>query len=269
MKKLPLLFLLLIATQFAWSQCTPASIPDSVALDIIPLPYVDTIAGSGIMDTVCVNTPFETVITLKASGDVTLPGIPLPVNVQGITLATEGAIANLPEGLTYECNPPNCDFAEGQVGCVLIKGTVTDESEVGVYDLKITGTVKSFLSVELTFPSEDLAAIPGNFFLHVNPEGSENCTLANNRSLTEIEDLTLTPNPLSNYAVLTINTTKAGYYQFNMVNLLGQQVRNQKIRLIEGKNEIEIDGTELANGAYLYSLTDGKNVASGKMMVKK
>lgn len=127
---------------------------------IYPLPYQDGVPGSGITDTALVNVPFETVFQIQAPSEFTFNGVTLPVI--SFSLATTGAIAGLPPGLTYACNPPNCVFNALTPACVSIYG-VTDQA--GIYDLEITGTLVSILPIPVSFP--DPAIFPGNYYLHV------------------------------------------------------------------------------------------------------
>ncbi|MBK7303479.1 MAG: hypothetical protein IPI90_09535 [Saprospiraceae bacterium] len=58
---------------------------------------------------------FEFNLTVKISDTVTIPGVPIPVNLNNAKIATKDAISGLPKGITYECNPPDCVFLKTQL----------------------------------------------------------------------------------------------------------------------------------------------------------
>ena len=105
-----------------------ACLPDSMYIDssgfVFPLPY-DSLNNpmGGIDKEACINQEFEFTWTLKVPDTVLFPGIPIPIPVDYFRIDTIGAISNLPSGLTYKCNPPNCLFDAGSLGCVIIQGT--------------------------------------------------------------------------------------------------------------------------------------------------
>jgi len=56
---------------------------------------------------------------------------------------------------------------------------------------------------------------------------------------------------------------------FTVTNLLGKVVTTQKLAGNRGVNEVNFDAANVPNGVYLYTITDGKNVISKKLVVNK
>lgn len=141
--------------------CTPLN-PFPAGQFIVPLPYTEANPEQGIQDTAYVNVPYVTNFYFKIPTTVTLNGVTLPVT--NFSIPTTGAFQNLPAGLTYFCNPPNCVFAAEQSGCVQLSGTLSP-AQVDVYDLFISGTLNSILPIPLVLPAPGI--VEGNYYLHV------------------------------------------------------------------------------------------------------
>ncbi len=266
MKKILLLLIFAmttLATGFA-QDCMPAqNLPDSL-VGVVPLPFdPETNPMGGINDTACVNEDFEFVFTLVIPEVFTLSGVSLPLN--SIDLATEGAITNLPNGIDYACNPPNCVFPKDTSGCVVLYGVVNDTT--GIYDLQIAGTVRTALfDLPLTFPNA--AVFPGNYFLHVKPEGQ--CVSSSAGDLADLGVSTkVRPNPFSSFTQIVVNTPISGDFDLIVTNLLGRKVHRQRINLFEGENTIDFDGSQLASGIYIYTISNSERQLSNKMILNR
>ncbi|HMO38699.1 MAG TPA: T9SS type A sorting domain-containing protein [Saprospiraceae bacterium] len=266
MKKILLLLCLGVAmwnTALAQT-CEPAqNLPDSL-VGVIPFPFDATLNPTGgINDTACVNEPFEFVFTLVVPDIFELGGVSLPL--RSINLSAQGAISNLPNGITYACDPPNCIFPADTSGCVVLYGTVMDTA--GIYDLQIAGVVSTvFIDLPLSFPDPNI--FPGNYFLHVREQGQ--CTPSNTRDLGSLGvSATVQPNPFNGFAQIVINTPLGGDFDFIVSDLLGRRVARQRVHLINGENTIPFDGGHLAPGVYIYTLSDGQRQLSGKMVAAR
>ncbi|MBK7873285.1 MAG: T9SS type A sorting domain-containing protein [Saprospiraceae bacterium] len=240
--------------------CTPdRTLPDSVV--IFPLPFSETNPMGGINDTACIGEPFEFAVTVNVPATFASPFGTVPIN--SIDMATDGAIRKIPVGIDYVCNPPNCIFPKDSSGCILLFGTVNDTA--GVYDVAIDFVIQSVIAFPISFPNPSL--FPGNYYLHVKPNGE--CVT----STDDLADLGVStkvrPNPFSGFAQIVINTPISGNFDFTVTDLLGRKIRRERVNLIVGENTIDFDGSELAAGVYIYTLSDGERQLSDKMIVQK
>lgn len=262
-----LLILILILAGFATAgaqNCEPdKTLPDSVI--VFPLPYQDSVAGTGIMDTACVNTDFQTVIQFKIPESFNFNGTAIPLN--SVDLAAEGAVLGVPAGFDYVCNPPNCVFKKDSVGCIVLFGNAQPGSEA-VYDLKVSVTIRSLIDVPYVLP--DGQVVTGNYYLHVKPEGSANCSVVGTTDLLQdYINLSNVPNPFADYTEIRVASQLSGDFSFEVYNLLGQQVQRRVVRLYEGPNYIPFDGSNLSAGMYQYVLRNRQGMVSGKMMINR
>ena len=266
-KKILLPIIVLVSTNFfAQGQtCIPnAEQPDSVVVD--PLPFTQDNPMSGITDTACANMYFETVLQLNLPESVVVAGNEL--GLAGATMETEGAITNLPASLAYICNPPNCEFSSTENGCLVIYGTPTDE-EIGQHDL-ILSTVLNLTIANLPFDLPDGTLVQGNYYLHVQEEGSPNCFMTALPEVVENAfDLRIQPNPLSDYAAVFVNLPQADDYTFTVYNTLGNIVKQEQQQLQAGENYFHFDGSDLPVGMFIFTLQNETQAASGRLLIQR
>lgn len=130
MKKIiPFLVLLALGLQ-ASSQCTPDN-----SLQLVGLYPPDSLLP-------CVEEGeyFDEVIQFKNFSSIDGAAIGFPGFVFTVNWIRVDSIRNLPAGLSYTCNDPNCQYTTGEVGCVNVTGTTT--APPGEYNLGFYATVE-------------------------------------------------------------------------------------------------------------------------------
>jgi len=240
--------------------CTPdPNVPDDAP--IFPEPYDpdNPDPNDGITDTACINEFFDFTQTVNLPPDFS--GLPIDSLV-----IPENGVTNLPAGVGYDCEPPSCTFLPDVLGCIYLNGTPT---ETGVFDLEVL--VKIHITgqpdpIDFTFPNFQF---PGNFFLHVRPEGDPNCETSSTSELAREISFTAQPNPTSGYALLQVESLRSGEYQLLLTDLLGRAVLQRKVQLLEGANTIELAGGHLPAGMYQVSISDGRSAVSQKLIIAK
>jgi hypothetical protein len=263
---LPLFFLLLGGTFLAAQvSCDPDTmLADTVPVD--PFPYTDDNPLGGITDTACVGQPFATVFQINLPTEIEFNGTVL--ELFGAAIPPSNAILNLPASMSYACNPEPCEFTSGEVGCLVVYGEATAE-DVGVHDLKISVTLDIGIPLAQQLPNPALA--PGNYYLHVKPEGSENCTVVSDvPEITENGfDLRVMPNPLSDYAEVRVVIPAADDYQLTIFNALGAAVQQRTLALPAGESYFGLDASQLPAGLYVFTLHNNEQAASGRLLIQR
>lgn len=252
--------------------------PDTTGLPedflISPLPYVAETNPTGGIDTAAiVGQPFEFVLNFATPATFEVAGVGT-FDVTAIELATEGALSNLPASMDYACNPPNCVFEKDSIGCVVVFGTpMMDEAGDGstVYDIGVTTLVRTTLvNVPFTFPN---TLFPGNYFLCVKATAeTPDCEflLAANNDLSErVARMYNRPNPTSGFTEIVIESMESGRFLLTVSDMLGRQLHYQPIDVIAGTNQFNFDASHLAEGMYIYTLSDGRARTSQKMMIRR
>lgn len=263
-------FFFISGISVAFSQsCDPNQMYVDSTFGVYPSPYDSTTMMGGIQDTACINQYFATELTVVIPDEIDLPNPPITVALNSITVTD---ISGAPSGMDYVCNPPDCIFEPSdEMGCMQLYGTAEASNSPGDYVLALEGEVSTplgnfDLGLVLSFLSN------GSYFVTLEPEGSPNCTVvpvSTNDILSEQIKITSTPNPFSDFATININSEIAEDLTLNVFNVLGKLVSSQTIQLIEGDNTMEFDGTNLVNGIYHFTFTDGKGVLSQKLVVQK
>ena len=268
------LFVLGLGSLHAQVTCEPDTVGLPEDFLINPLPYVmETNPDGGIDTAAIVNQEFEFVLTFKTPPTFEVGGVG-SFEVNAIELATEGALSNLPASMDYVCNPPNCVFEKDSIGCVVVFGTPTME-EAGesstVYDIGVTTLVRTSLTnIPFTFPN---TLFPGNYFLCVKANAeTPDCEflMASNNDLSDrVARMYNRPNPSSGVTEIVIESMERGRFLLTVSDLLGRQLHYQPIEVMAGTNQFEFDASHLAEGMYIYTLSDGRARTSQKMMIKR
>ena len=282
MKQLSLLFFLLfgLSLNLQAQECMAdtTGIPDT-AFGVFPLPFIEVERpDGGIQDTVCLNSDFEYTFTVKFGKDTLSLGFISGV-IEKVAIDLENGVTYDPPlaSFSYVCNPPNCVFEADSIGCVKIYGQTSSTDDLGRHEVKIAGDLTAFVpslggstTLGTTFPNDQIAALAGNYYLFVQEENSPYCSmLPNNTYAVYAPDIELAnrPNPFSDFTQIHVKSREEGAFELRVMDMLGQLVRRERLNLHFGENIIDFDGRELANGLYVYTITDGRGGVSGKMVV--
>lgn len=203
----------------------PACLPDESYADslagVYPGPYhAELFPDGGIHDTACINHPFELTLTAVVSDSISYGELTLYLNYLEIE---ENGVLNLPEGLDYACNPPNCKFETNTMGCMVISGTPTEGNEIRNYDLQLKAEilVASFLTINDTLPA---FLIPdSHYYLYLDGEDSEHCQelTVEEQFLADI-DLKIQTNPVINSVPVEFRLLKKMDYRLELLDFQGR-----------------------------------------------
>jgi hypothetical protein len=258
------LFLGVFSLQLNAQVCVPDdTLPDSIVIS--PLPFLPDSIGTGIMDTACVNSYYETTLYFNIPNTIEVFGTEVPLS--SVSMAQTGAVVDLPASYEYTCNPPNCMFEADSSGCISIYGTGTAEDE-GIHDLKVAVTiVAGGFSLDRELP--DGILVSGNYYFHVKPEGSENCTIIDgiNDPIVDNFAVSNSPNPFYSTTDVKIDSKVSGTYDLTVQDMIGNVLQRSKLNIYEGENTFTFDGSSLPAGMYIYTISDGQQSVSNKMLI--
>ncbi|MFN8304117.1 MAG: T9SS type A sorting domain-containing protein [Saprospiraceae bacterium] len=261
MKKALLFFVLLFTAGFVSAQdCQVDSSLLQTGGLLSPIPYSDQNPQYNLA-VACVGSAYNQSVTVNVPA--TFSGFP----IDSVGIAASGAIGNLPAGLQYTCEPPNCIFYPGTLGCILMYGTPSASNPApDTLDLTITATVYTpLIDIPIGFPGQ---AAPGNhYYLILNQAG--NCSSAATEPAGVISSLKSAPNPFGVQTTIEVVSAEAGQFQFEVFDLLGQRVFFENVRLVEGSNTFTFDAGDLANGSYFYSIGNGQGKMSKMFVVAR
>lgn len=268
---LGVLMVLAVQLQAQEPACTPDTTLLTADAGVYPLPVSEMFPDQGITDSACLNQAFNFVFTVVTPDSINIPVGPITLRaaLDSITIPVDTAIMGFPDGISYACNPPNCNFSsENVIGCIVLSGTPTNPADVGDNPLSIQATVwLPGLNLPISFP--DPALFPGNYSLYVFGENAVQCMTTGVTELEEIYGFSISPNPNNGRAELWIESLESGQYALEAFDLLGKRVIHQNIRLFEGQNQIAFDGEHLSEGMYIVSLSNGPSRISRRMVISR
>lgn len=251
------------------AQCTPGNI----ATDFQPA--IGTTIPSGAIgsqynQTILFKAPAQ--LTVSAS-DLTLPAplntfaalLPASFSVQVNSMNVNG-ISGQPAGLTGTANGSGT-YNAGQQGCLQIAGIPTEGGNF---------TVTLDVEYSVTVDASALGLPIGGTFAIPTPVPSPQARTYNMSVPTSIEELTgntfnaiVAPNPFDVATNIIYTNPQQGNVDLSVYNMLGKLVYSNTYEAKAGKNTIALNAVNMASGMYIYNLSNGKEVRTGKMTVSK
>ena len=273
MKKTLLCFLgLTLALSTLMAQAPVCKRDSSVLADtssiVRPLPYTVT-SPVYRLNEACVGVNYIQNFTIEVPETITLQGI--TAGLVSATLPTTGGVLNLPTGLSYVCDPPNCVFNAKTLGCIVVYGKPTSTAPTlpDTLDLKIKVNVLTTLIPGVPLPVEFPGQVaPGNnYYLILKPAGATCFTVSAFEQNPQIAGMKNTPNPFNGQTIIEVEALESDDFRFEVYDLLGRHLHAHSVRLESGYNQITFDAGNLPEGTYVYSLSNGLGRASKRMVV--
>lgn len=218
--------------------------------------------GGDIVPDTLTNLPFATQNTAYTSAiQVYVPTdtnvAPLgQLTIQDFTLDN---IGGLPAEFSYVSNPASGVFPGGSAACIdLTAANVT--SAVGTYPLTVNVTA----TVITPFgPTAQPSVINGYKIVIQGPTGFLSYD-ANSFGI-----LANFPNPAAENTTIVFGSDKNTAVSLNVYNSIGTLVFTSNSNAVQGENKLSVNTSSFANGNYIYTLSNGNQIASGKFIVIK
>lgn len=266
--RIPFIFLLCVGMGFFAHGQT--CVPDPMYADstgfVFPPPYDSLLnPDGGIDDPACIGKYFEFVWTIDVPTDVTVFGF--PVQLDQLSLATSGAVTNLPKGVGYVCNPPNCVFKVNEPGCVLLYGTPTTENMPGIRDLGFTGSLKTKPGAVLPVSFPDPNLYPGHYYLTVLDGNDPGCLASTDPESENVPLAEWLPNPVGDRGTFKIISARPDRGSLEILDPAGRTALSWTIDLQAGENLVPLELSTLQPGLWIYRWQGSEgNVVAGKLV---
>ena len=251
------IFFLTLTLAFAFvgaqAQCTPD------AQFTLPGIYPDSATG---LPNAIVGQAYNEVITIIAPLDTTgsVGPITVPVTVQTIELTS---VIGLPPSFSYDCATTNCIFAGGSTSCAVLSSPSPTSAEIGshqiIFNTTTTVTVPSVGNIIQT--QDDIID-----YYYINVTNATSVINRFNDFTFELKDVF--PNPVNSNAKIQFISGNSADVVFTVFNYLGEKIEERNIAATRGVNDIEISAKDYANGMYLYSINNGIQVVSKRMIIE-
>ena len=103
----------------------------------------------------------------------------------------------------------------------------------------------------------------GGYVIDVGPAGIESIVV-NNSTFILNQNF---PNPANGNSTIQFIAGKQESIDFTITNLLGDVVMKKVISAKRGVNTLDISTNDFSSGIYLYSISNGKNMLTKRMIV--
>lgn len=269
-------FFIILTLVFGFGFAAQAQCDPDTTTPAIPALYPDTLVDGK------VGQMYSQVITLVIPQDSTVAVPPFgSLNIDICSLSLD-SIPNLPQGMNYSCNTPDCIFEvnhdSGFVNraCVILDGMPFDTIMGDTLDVYVTinpgsydAALDSCLPLSINLPPT-LTTILYEAPFEIEPDS----TFVNSIDEYALGDfnLKLFPNPTQGKTHLRYSLPeRVDKVEIQMTDLMGRQVQSiQYGRQVAGDYEVEIGEAGLSAGIYLISinLNDGAKRISRKLIVE-
>ncbi|MBT3612365.1 MAG: T9SS type A sorting domain-containing protein [Flavobacteriales bacterium] len=251
MKRILLTLMLTFVFIGANAQCTPD--PQYTNAGIYPdssIGMPDAIVGQAYSEVITIITPTDT--------NVIFSGLPISVTIMDIAL---DSVNGLPANFTYDCAALNCVFTGGSTSCAVLSSTINPTvADTGSYQIFMytTTTVDAGL-----FGIQTQNDIIDYYYIEV----SNATSVINQFNDFTFELKNIFPNPVNNSAKIQFISGNSADVVFSVFNHLGEKIEEKNIAAYRGINDIEISANDYANGMYLYSINNGVQIVSKRMII--
>lgn len=175
--------------------CLPDSIYKDSTAGVYPKPISPTNPNGGIHKKACINKPFEFTFTVVVPDSVTVPNFPT-LGLEKVSIDTQNAIKNLPKGIHYKCNPPNCIYQKNTFGCLILSGIPTTDNTPGDFKPVISLNLTLNFGIPFDYAAEYPGSVfPGEYILSLQSE--TDCSSSSNEEIAPVKYWY--PNPGNGY----------------------------------------------------------------------
>ncbi len=246
MRILSTLICLLLISSISFGQC---QVDTSVTHNMSGI-YPDSAIG---LPHAIVGVAYSTDIQFVVPVDTTYNGLPAI-----ITSITVTSVTGLPTGFSYTCNPANCTFPGGTSGCMLLLGNAPTSGMVGSYPIVVNMTV-----VGTIFGiTQSIPATNANYSIII-----DNNVAVISPTVRYFNVGQSVPNPAQGFTSIPVSMQNSSYVDLKISDLIGKIIYNSKVYLQKGNSEIPLNTSLFPKGIYIYTISDGKNTISKRMII--
>tara|TARA_B110000114_G_scaffold27362_1_gene27439 strand:- start:1295 stop:2053 length:759 start_codon:yes stop_codon:yes gene_type:complete len=251
MKNFFLTLTLAFAFVGAQAQCTPD--PQFTITGIYP----DSATG---LTNAMVGQAYNEVITIISLLDTStvILGQTISVTIQTIELTS---VTGLPPSFSYDCATTNCIFSGGSTSCAVLTSAGPTSAEIGSHQVIMNTTTTVDAGLFGIQTQNDVVD-----YYYINVSNATSVINQFNDFTFELKDVF--PNPVNSNAKIQFISGNSADIVFTVFNYLGEKIEERNIAATRGVNDIEISSKDYANGMYLYSINNGIQVVSKRMIIE-
>jgi len=128
----------------------------------------------------------------------------------------------------------------------------------------IEGSVVGLSEIQYKFYDVDNTSDSFIFTLRYNGSAATGIK----ESFKTLNNVEIFPNPANENVAVSVHSVKAMTSQVNVINALGEVVIQKDVKLIEGKNTVDLDIEKLNSGVYFVLIKSGNDQLSKKLIIQ-
>ena len=206
-----------------------------------------------------VGQAYNEVITIISPTDTSteLFGQTIAVTVQTIELTS---VTGLPPSFSYDCAATNCTFLGGSTSCAVLSSPGPTSAEIGLHQIIMNTTTTVDAGFAGIQTQDDVID-----YYYINVTNATSVVNQFNDFTFELKDVF--PNPVNSDSKIQFISGSSVDVVFTVFNYLGEIIEERNIAATRGVNDIEIAANNYDNGMYLYSINNGIQIVSKRMIV--
>ncbi len=175
-----------------------------------------------------------------------------------ITNFTLTNITGLPPGFSYTSNPTTGVFPGNAASCLHI--SCASPAAAGTWPLTVYVTAHvTYLLFQIAIPD----TIRG-YKIVIDSAGTGIPVISSSTNFEVYQNM---PNPVNGVSEIDYYTPASTKVTFKVVNMLGSLVQNKVLEAKTGMNQVYISSKDIAPGIYMYSISNGTQTITKRMVV--
>lgn len=218
------------------------------------------------LPTAYVGQPYNVVLTAVTPADTCIVLFFPPCETVPIDSIIVTSVTGLPPGFSIVSENENSvpfKFLGGTSSCMLITGNPSI-ADTGHYPIAVNGTAYSTVFSLVQSQPYDV----NYYFIDVVDTTGSSVNV--NELAENIFAITQNyPNPFSNTSTIEFNTPTAEVVELTVFNLLGEEIKTERISASVGKNVYTLKANDFENGVYFYQLNYQAERITKRFIVNK
>lgn len=261
-----ILLSMICLTLSAQTSCEPDPFYADSTGGVYPRPVSEAFPDAGIDVLACPEQEYFFNFTVNVPDTILFAGT--PIGVERVSLRTDNPVTGLPAGLSFICNPSDCDMAKNTQGCIALVGTVEAGVTPGVYPLEILVNIVTSLGISVPTQFPNAAIAPGEYFIVVGePDGQGGCLTVSLIETLSDQPLSLFPNPAREEVQIVVPNKSLQQATLTVFDVLGRPVIHTREQLIED-GQCRISTVQLSAGTYFVNIADSHQRYQAKLVIQ-
>ncbi len=209
----------------------------------------------------------------------------IPVTATVDSFVVDANVVGLPMNLIVESNPallpPNASSSKtnftrlvipgDSLACVKLSGILDASLPVG--DINLTINIRAYLS-NIPFPlgpTIDTPLIIDYYKITIDAPGTGACIPSSVKNIdnSNITNFVVSPNPVRDQVMITMNLKESANYNLAIIDLLGRAIKQENKKLALGEQNIPMNLNDLPEGVYFIRMSNASSSITKRIVLQR